>query len=53
MEKPLPSLFFGPFSPFSFVVESKKEVKDGLSEVITGIKQYFKEFQNCFHAVLL
>ena len=53
IEKSLPSLFIGLFSPFSFVAESKKEVKDGLSEVIIGIKQYFKEFQTCFHAVLL
>lgn len=53
IERFLSALFIGLFPPFSFLVESKEEMKDGLSEVITGIKQYFKVFQTCFHGVLL
>lgn len=38
IERSLSALFIGLFPPFSFLVEYKEEMKDGLSEVITGIK---------------
>lgn len=37
-ERSLPTPFIDLFSSFPFVVESKEEVKDSLSEVIRGIK---------------